>query len=232
MDNEPSGKSGGVNLHLSRRALTSIAVVVSAVIIAAVAYGISCPKTTTSALTTTTSAPAPARPSKTAIEVFAPWTEGGTLAPGVQVTGHLTDGSCWASSADSADQDAWRCAEGGDIHDPCFAPAEESNVSEVACAESPWSTVELLSLAQPLSYSAWGTPSSGSSVPWFMELANGDRCGLTTGTNGEAGGVTLSYGCQSGGASTPDTSTEPWTVQYLPNDSHVLSEVDVITAWH
>jgi hypothetical protein len=117
------------------------------------------------------------------------------------------------------------------IHDPCFAPPDESNVTEVACAESPWSGIELLKLTKPLSFSASGTPSAGASVPWFMEISNGDRCGLTTGTTGEAGGVTLAYGCRLGNASTPDTTTEPWTVEYLPNDSHVLVSVDVVTAW-
>lgn len=87
-----------------------------------------------------------------------------------------------------------------------------------------------MSLAQPLSFSAWGTPSGGASAPWFMELANGDRCGAITGTGGEVGGVTLNYGCRSGDASTPDTAAESWTVEYLPNDSHLLVSVDRVTA--
>jgi hypothetical protein len=35
----------------------------------------------------------------------------------------------------------------------------------------------------------------------------------------------------SGEASTPNISTKPWTVPYLPNNSHVISDVTVITAW-
>lgn len=42
----------------------------------------------------------------------------------------------------------------------------------------------------------------------------------------------VSYFCQSGATSAPNTSTEPWTVQYLPNNSHVISEVAVTTAWN
>jgi hypothetical protein len=65
-----------------------------------------------------------------------------------------------------------------------------------------------------------------------MQLANGDSCGLIMGAAGGTGGMTLNYRCRSGNASTPDISTEPWTVEYLPNDSHVISEVNVVTAWH
>ncbi|MGP8160906.1 MAG: hypothetical protein ACLQGJ_06750 [Candidatus Dormibacteria bacterium] len=65
-----------------------------------------------------------------------------------------------------------------------------------------------------------------------MQLANGDSCGLITGAAGGIARMMLNYGCRSGNASTPDMSTEPWTVEYLPNDSHVISEVDVVTAWH
>lgn len=188
--------------------------------------------TTNVPLTTTSPRVTTSGPSTTTVMAFAPWTEGGGLAPGINVSGHLSNGSCWeASSADVADQDAWRCSSNNNIYDPCFAPGGESNVTVVACAASPWSDVNILNLTQPLSYSASGMPTGGSSTPWFLELANGDRCGVTTGTVGEAGGVTLNYGCGSGGASTPDTSTNPWTVQYLPNDSHVLSQVDVSSAW-
>jgi hypothetical protein len=37
-------------------------------------------------------------------------------------------------------------------------------------------------------------------------------------------------GCQSGGASDPNTSIEPWTVEYLPHKPHVISDVAVSTA--
>jgi hypothetical protein len=117
------------------------------------------------------------------------------------------------------------------IYDPCFAPSQGANLTQVACFESPWSGAKLLELTQPLSYSSSGTTNGGTSLPWFMQLANGDRCGLITGTAGEAGGVTLNYGCQSGDASTPNMTTEPWTVEYLPNDSDVLSTIDAVTAW-
>jgi hypothetical protein len=69
---------------------------------------------------------------------------------------------------------------------------------------SPWSGVELLDLTKPLASGAWGTPSSGTSLPWVLQLTNGDSCGLITGAAGGTAGMTLNYGCRSGSASTPD----------------------------
>jgi hypothetical protein len=92
----------------------------------------------------------------------------------------------------------------------------------------------LMTLSTPLPRSFNGnTGNTGStqSSPWFMQLANGDQCGRTTGTVQSAGGVALSYGCRSGAASTPSTSGQHWTVQYLPNNSHVIGDVAVVTAW-
>lgn len=171
---------------------------------------------------------------KTAIDVFAPWTVAGKLAPGVRVVGHLTDGTCWTRSiADSADPNAWRCgsAPAHGIYDPCFAPPTQANAAELACAATPWSGVYMLHLAHPLAFSQSGT-SAKSPLPWFMQLADGERCGLNSGAASEAAGVTLNYNCTSGTASVPDTRTQPWTVQYLAHDSHVISAVDVVTAWH
>jgi len=194
--------------------------------------------TTTAPPTTTTPASTPS----TAIEVFAPWTTEGALAPGIQVAANLNDGSCSTGSlADGANQNAWRCSSGNDVYDPCFAPPDETNITQVACAQSPLSSVDMLTLVQPLPSSSTGT-SSGSTgtsgdagstpVPWFMQLANGDTCGRTAGTASSAGSPSLSYACQSGVASTLNTSTEPWTVRYLANNSDVPSDVAVSTAWN
>ena len=194
--------------------------------------------TTTAPPTTTTPASTPS----TAIEMFAPWTTEGALAPGIQIADNLNDGSCSTGSlADGANQNAWRCSSGNDVYDPCFAPPDETNITQVACAQSPLSSVEVLTLVQPLPSSSTGTSSGSTGTsgdagstpsPWFMQLANGDRCERTTGTASSAGSPSLSYACQSGVASTLNTSTEPWTVRYLADNSDVPSDVAVNTAWN
>jgi serine/threonine protein kinase len=189
---------------------------------------IAAPSTTS---TTTVSVSAPA---STVTDVFAPWTPAGVLAPGILVVANLNDGSCTIGSiADSANQSAWRCFSGSGVYDPCFAPPQQSNVTQVACAGSPLSGVDMMTLTTPLPYSSAETGNTESAPdPWFMQLANGDKCGQTSGTSESAGGVTLSYVCQSGAAGALNTATEPWTVKYLPNNSHVISDVAVTTAWN
>jgi hypothetical protein len=198
--------------------------------------GVAVSTTTTAPTTTTTPTTTPASPSSSTVtEVFAPWTTGGELAPGIQVAANLNDGSCsTASLADGANQNAWRCSSGKGVYDPCFAPPDETNVTQVACAQSPLSAVEMLTLATPLPSSSTAPSSSTGStpVPWFMQLANGDTCGRTTAAASSAGSPSPSYGCQSGVASALNTSTEPWTVEYLPNNSDVSSDVVVSTAWN
>ena len=174
----------------------------------------------------------------TATKIFAPWTQAGQLAPGIQVDAHLTNGSCSIGSiADGANQDAWRCFSGTGVYDPCFAPpGNPLNVTLVACALSPLSGVDMLTLATPLPSSSGGT--TVNTGPWFMQLRNGEMCVQTGSAVSSADGVTFVYDCRNnpmgkvfGGANAPNTSTEPWTVKYLPNSSHVISEVDVTTAW-
>jgi hypothetical protein len=190
--------------------------------------------TTTSAANTTTtesSAPTTTSTGPTEVDVFAPWTPEDTLSPDIKVLGHLADGNCWERSiSDSSDPDAWRCTSGNDIVDPCFAPGEESDISIVACAQSPWTGVELLSLSQRLASSSAGS-GPGTGYPWFLQLENGQQCGLVEGTQSETGGITLSYGCQSGYASSPVESGEPWLVEYLPNGSDGFQPQVVTVAW-
>jgi hypothetical protein len=188
---------------------------------------------TSIASSTTTEPPAPSTTSSgpTEVDVFAPWTPDETLSPEIKVIGHLADGNCWERSlSDSSDPDAWRCTSGNEIVDPCFAPGEESHISLVACAQSPWAGVELLSLSQPLVTSSAGS-GPGTGYPWFLQLENGQQCGLVEGTQSETGGITLSYGCPSGYASAPAESGEPWLVEYLPNGSDAFQPQVVTVAW-
>jgi eukaryotic-like serine/threonine-protein kinase len=121
--------------------------------------------TTSDASSTTTESSAPTTTSTgpTEVDVFAPWTPDDTLSGDIKVLGHLADGNCWERSiSDSSDPDAWRCTSGNEIVDPCFAPSEESDISTVACAQSPWAGVEMLSLSRPLAFSSAGSgPGTG-----------------------------------------------------------------------
>jgi hypothetical protein len=119
---------------------------------------------------------------------------------------------------------------GNDIYDPCFAPPGASNVTQVACAQSPFSGVYLLQLTTPLSQSA---SARSATYPWYLVLSNGQQCGRFDGAGPPAvGGVTLDYVCKAGGASDPNYRTLPWTVQYGPSDAGPLQPLTVVQAWN
>jgi hypothetical protein len=173
---------------------------------------------------------APSRPTTT-VEVITPWTVDGTISKNLSVTS--ATGYCWTGSLAVNDSQAWRCMAGNDIFDPCFAPvAEPEGSPEVACMATPWGGVVRLRLTKALPY-ALGDSGSGAANPdWAIELANHDRCVVSTGANGELGGIALVYYCQSGAsAGSLDTKSEPWTIEYLRKDGDVFQQVDIRLAW-
>jgi hypothetical protein len=182
------------------------------------------------ASTSTTAAP----PVRTQLEIFGPWTAAGTLRPGINVVGRSSGTGCTRGSAfDAGNQYAWRCfLTNGALYDPCFAPPARSGVTQVACMDTPWSGVRLITLARPLAHSSWGTPGpSAAKYPWAMVLANGQQCGLLEGTGRVTDGIGLYFGCPGGAASYPSTATEPWTVNYAATGSSSLTSTAVTTAW-
>jgi hypothetical protein len=184
------------------------------------------------AATSTPAATAP--PPATRVETFSPWAAAGTLTPRIKVLSRYPGGRCtMRSSFDEGNQYAWRCfIASGAFYDPCFAPAAQSGVTQVACSDSPWSGAVIVSLAKPLARSSRGTPGpSAAKYPWAMVLANGQECGLIEGTAPLMDGVTFYFGCTDGYASFPGTRTEPWTVNYAAGSSSPVTPVAVTTAF-
>jgi hypothetical protein len=176
----------------------------------------------------------PAPSSGTQVQVFEPWTPAGTLSPSVHVTQRLSGTSCTMRSAfDVGNPHAWRCFQAsGAFYDPCFAPAGRSNITMVACADSPWSGVAVITLSQPLARASWGTPNpAAAGHPWATFLANGQQCGLIEGTGQFVDSIALNFACGSGYASYPNTNTQPWTVSYAASRTSAVSAVRVTKAW-
>lgn len=144
-----------------------------------------------------------------------------------------TSGSCWEGSlALYQDANAWRCTAANQIMDPCFTPPGQPDASQLTCASSPWAPATRLLLTQPLPLDAANSPGAGPTPVWAMELANGARCVLGTGTATQVGAVTLDYLCTSDGlAGDVDRSHQPWTVQYRSARSSALRPVAVRNAW-
>jgi hypothetical protein len=171
----------------------------------------------------------------TEAEPYSPWATATQLFGDIMVVNTLSGTSCTGVSAfDVNDQYAWRCTvQGGRFYDPCFAPGppQLSDVTEVACADNPWSGVTLIKLSQPLANSSWGIPTDNLRHPWALQLVNGEQCGLIEGTGSVVNGVTLNYGCTHGDAAYPSENVEPWKTLYSLDNSEKVGAYLVARAW-
>lgn len=99
-------------------------------------------------------------------------------------------GSCWTNAIGLGRADAYRCMVGNAIHDPCFVVDDQPTV---VCDANPATgeTGFVLELTEPLP-----APETGQvAMPWLVELADGQVCGLMTGTVPGVGDRIASYGC-------------------------------------
>jgi hypothetical protein len=145
------------------------------------------------------------------------FTADGSLNPRFHVgsTGH---GYCWTDSAATNARDAFRCFQGNEIHDPCFAAT--AHASSVVCFLDPWTPVTVLRLTKPLPKHG---PLFGRALPWAIETTDGRHCTFLTGATGLMGGQRVNYGCTDrsyliGG---PDERQPLWTIHsaktYVPD---------------
>ena len=99
-------------------------------------------------------------------------------------------GSCFTNAIGLGREDAYRCMVGNAIHDPCFVVDDKPTV---ICGANPATgeTGFVLQLTEPLP-----APETGQlAMPWLVELADGQVCGLLTGTVVGVGERIASYGC-------------------------------------
>jgi len=133
--------------------------------------------------------------------LFAPAAGGGTASAEVTATEVITfvpaeipaetqTGSCFASAIGLGRDDAYRCTVGNQIYDPCFVV---DDTPTVICGANPATgeTGFVLDMTEPLP-----APETGNlAQPWLIELADGQVCGLMTGTVVGVGDRIAPYGC-------------------------------------
>jgi hypothetical protein len=188
----------------------------------------------------------------TQIKIFAPWNSDGSLNTNLKVRSRDSfppPFSCQTGSIATKRPDAWRCG----TDDPCFAPPMalpgDQSVT-LACATAPWAgNVQLLTLQTPLGGTNDCGPGAGcrppldlSGNPWAIELANGVRCTVFTGTISSIGGVGMTYGCAnvdgspagSAGTATAglDRGQPVWRAFYQSPGDYSLQQVGVLVAWY
>ena len=132
----------------------------------------------------------------------------GTNTPATQVIAYappaltsstqVEEGSCWTNSiAAPFRADAWRCAVGNGISDPCF---EIPGGNDLLCGANPASPDATSSFVLQLTQALPTVQVPQGSIPqnwaWLVELSDGTLCSPFTGTLPIAqGGISANYGC-------------------------------------
>ncbi len=169
----------------------------------------------------------------TRVRVFRPFVAG-KLSPRLHLT-KTAKGECFSGSSADPRSDAWRCAIGNFIYDPCFS--DPKVVSWVACPVdgSPFGTGVIrlaLSRALPKSLGNRGSPGEGN--PWAVKLAGGKVCTFLTGATFAYHGKRVNYGCTEKGflAGSPNRSTQKWTITLgMEPKSKPRTAVILVAAW-
>lgn len=174
-------------------------------------------------------------PTVTQVRIFTPFV-GGNLSIGLAVTSEVS-GSCFASSVASSERpDAWRCTSDNAILDPCFENLLGDDKT-LACAEDPFSAnVVMLTLTSDLpDPTVTDEPDFMTSLPWALELDNGQQCTLLTGATAPVAGMRINYGCTDGAqvVGEIDRTLPLWRVFYqAASKSLSLNQVGITTAWY
>ncbi len=174
---------------------------------------------------------------QTVVHIYAPYSAEGTLTVPVTKT---AAGECFTGSIISQRSDAWRCNDGNELQDPCFAAV--LNARSVVCPQNgPWSGQVLRIML------AKGLPSSGANIlrdnnatkppltdpAWAIELSRGSRCLFLAGTSSIVADLRQNYEC-SGGLSlygNETRSSEPWTIFGRHGSTGQLTPETIVAIW-
>ena len=140
-------------------------------------------------------------------------------------------GRCLEQSQRIQREDAWRCvSDEGAIHDPCFSKRFGSD-NLVFCSTSPWSKKgEYMVLGTPLDSRHQQPLDMSRTLPWAIELTNGERC-LSIDSQASYEGLPVHYVCTNEVNLLGDAHrcAQTWTI--LRHDYHSVSQVDISKVW-
>ncbi|MEZ5229947.1 MAG: hypothetical protein R2710_25765 [Acidimicrobiales bacterium] len=151
------------------------------------------------------------------------------VAPPAEMNGPATEtANCLPSSSVSDRIDALRCfSETSGIVDPCFT----NSVAEYAWCPSVDGAAEMFSLEGAPQQSALGDVRS--SIPWAIQLENGERCRRVSKTVEVIDGEGIFHLCDAGTEilGEVDTSNEVWTVLARSGRSAQFERLQLKRAW-
>lgn len=141
------------------------------------------------------------------------------------------EGQCTAQSQRIRREDAWACmAADGVVYDPCFVSRFGSHL-EAVCLQTPWSLqgVQII-VATPLDDSQHELLDMSRTLPWAVELANGDKCEAIQ-TSEEYDGLPVHYRCEQGATLIGHVQrcTHPWKI--LQHGVTGVVTTEIAKAW-
>jgi hypothetical protein len=181
---------------MMRRLITSMAVLVTAFVMAPLSLSNAAPQPTVS---------------PTLVVHLRPVGTTGKLLPGYKVT-HTRSGAKCSAGSESIGNAGYRCFAGNGVYDPCWVG---TNRAYVYCLGEAWS-FDVVRLHVTRGYSNGGLSSHVGTVPWGLELANGSLCGLLEGASGTVAGKRINYFCEHTKdvvVGPVDKHTKPWRVR-------------------
>jgi hypothetical protein len=126
----------------------------------------------------------------TVVERIRPVGPAGNLLTGYESTHSHRGAHCSAGS--EATRSAYRCIAHNRVYDPCWVSA---NRAFVDCLNDPWG-FDVVQLQVTKGYDNAGFSKRTASIPWGVQLANGQLCGLLQGATSTVHGRRVNYGCQ------------------------------------
>ncbi|MGA2470255.1 MAG: hypothetical protein ABSG64_06145 [Solirubrobacteraceae bacterium] len=167
----------------------------------------------------------------TVVTVFHAFTATGQpMLPTRSVSGY-----CWTGSIAADRRDAWRCATGNALYDPCFS--SKAAPGAVLCPNEQLTSDIKIRLTRPLpTKQADPGTASAHSQPWLIELAassgaasGGVYCEFATGGSSVVGDVRLNYYCSGGAFSAmglwglPAREHPEWSIRMTPTTAKALA---------
>lgn len=140
-------------------------------------------------------------------------------------------GRCLHQSLRIQREDAWHCVtHTGVVHDPCFSKRFGSKW-RVVCVDSPWASSGIpMTLDTPLDEGHQTLLDMSRTLPWAIELNNGERC-WSVESQQTYDGLSVRYQCLGDVVLLGDAHrcSPVWTI--LRRDGREISLVEIVKVW-
>jgi hypothetical protein len=161
-------------------------------------------------------AAASAAPAPTALEHWTAF-QGGRPAAGVHVD-QRGSGVCTEASGADPRADAWRCLDGTQVEDPCFAGSAAFVLCPFGTPDSHDALELRLTRPLPATRAAGIVPATRGN-PWVIVTTGGDYCYRAPRPEPTEAGRRVTYVCAGSAflAGSPDQAHRVWTIALIPD---------------